>query len=151
MRQHSHSPWHTAKVFTIKMSLSSDSDFQSRTCPFFWKRRFHYITPQWTQRFYSRPVINSLSWFAISTTVKTTCRWYLLLQYFIYYRRCKGWCISARILAHGQLEISVIREFNPLAKCCNAQESQSFQCTRKRETEATTRESLRQKIAPLFR
>ena len=51
--------------------------------------------------------------------------------------------MSARILAHGQLEILVKRELNPLAKCCNARESQSLQRTRKRKTEATTRESLR--------
>ena len=42
----------------------------------------------------------------IWTTVKTTYRWNLSLQYFKYYRRCKGWCITARIL--GSLTIGVL-------------------------------------------
>ena len=47
----------------------------------------------------------------------------------------------------GQLAFSHIRVFNPLAKYYNAKHIyQSLQYTRKRKKEATTRESLRQKI-----
>lgn len=85
-----------------------------------WEVSFHYATIK-SETLQQTSFQYFFSWYAITTTFKTTCKWNLSLQYPKCYKIFKARSISARMLVWWTIRVLQLY-LNPLAKYYKSQE-----------------------------